>query len=529
MLSVHDLPNAGATAPGTDLLQRSEWRWRIEDGTKFPGGFGPTEILVTDYWTLRMRSSQLFEQNLYARGVLRRLITNEINTGLSLEAQPVASILDMEDEAIAKWTDEVEDLFMVWGDQPNIVDWTRRSTWGQLQAAARLEALIAGDVLCVMRRDRRTGLPRIQLINGALIQTPFTANNPPRNGNEIDHGVELDKNGRQVAYWVLQSDGTSKRLPAFGERSGRRIAWLVYGTDKRLHNVRGRPMLSLIMQGLKEIDRYRDAALRKAVINSMLAMVVTKDADKPGSNPMTAGAVRRSNEAVTDINGDTRVLKSADFYPGIVVDELQTGEDIKAFGADGTDTNFGPFEEAMIQTIAWANEVPPEILRLSFSNNYSASQAAINEFKIYLNRMRTDFGRDFCRPIYVEWLVSMALENRITASGLLESWRNRAAFDVFGAWIHSDWSGQVKPSTDPVKLIKAYQAQLAEGVITRAKVARELGNGKYSQIAKQLERENEQLAKTNAPVQGMAMESSGDGGSEGLSNDERDALENVAN
>jgi hypothetical protein len=52
------------------------FRYSFDDGSKFAGGFGVTELLLADYWTLRQRSSQLFEQNLYARGLIRRLVTN---------------------------------------------------------------------------------------------------------------------------------------------------------------------------------------------------------------------------------------------------------------------------------------------------------------------------------------------------------------------------------------------------------------------------------------------------------------------
>jgi hypothetical protein len=39
-------------------------RYGNHDGEKFAGGFGFTELLQTDYWTLRARSTQLFKQNL---------------------------------------------------------------------------------------------------------------------------------------------------------------------------------------------------------------------------------------------------------------------------------------------------------------------------------------------------------------------------------------------------------------------------------------------------------------------------------
>src|SRR5262245_32647493 len=81
---------ARSSRPPTVAVQSLEpWRYTWDNGTKFPGGFGPTEVPIPDYWTLRQRSAALFETNLYARGIIGRLVGNEINVGLHLEATPV--------------------------------------------------------------------------------------------------------------------------------------------------------------------------------------------------------------------------------------------------------------------------------------------------------------------------------------------------------------------------------------------------------------------------------------------------------
>jgi capsid protein len=472
-------------------------RVRYDDGEKFYGGFGPTDLLVADYWTLRARSSQLFEQNLYARGIIRRFVTNVINTGLHLEASPDEKILGFEEDALSDWSELIENRFELWEENAWLCDHRELETFGQIQAAAFMEALVAGDVLSVLRQDPRTGLPRVQLIKGSAVQTPMGVT--PQRGNRIVHGVELDAQDRHVAYWVTQADNTAKRLPAWGEKSGRRIAWLVYATERRLDDVRGKPILSLALQSLREIDRYRDSVQRKAVINSMLAMWIKKSADKMGTLPLTGGAIRREAITETDEAG-TRSFKMMEHIPGLVLEELQQGEEPVGFDARGTDEKFGEFEEAIVQVIAWAMETPPEILRLAFTKNYSASQAAINEYKMFLNRVRTWFGSSFCAPIYQEWLLSEALNKKVDAPGLLEAWRENAQYDVFCAWIASEWSGQIKPAVDLSKLVGGYTAMVAEGFITRDRAARELTGTKYSKNIKRLRIENEQLAEALAPI-----------------------------
>lgn len=475
------------------------------DGEKFPGGFGMTNIFVTDYWTLRTRSEQLFKENHYARGLIQRLVTNEVNVGLFPESDPDSRILKTDNDKLTTWSELVEARFQMWADSPTTCDYFQESTFGQLQQTARREALICGDVLVVLSQSQRTKMPMIRLISGSRVRTPMES---PRAGHTIKHGVEIDSLGRIVAYWVTQDDLSSKRLPAYGEKSGRRIAWLLFGTDKRLDELRGEPLYSTVLQSLKELDRYRDAAVRKAVVNSIYAMFIKKTQDKPGTLPITGGAVRRVDYGVnpTASNPTDRPFKIEQSMPGAVLQELQTGEEPVGFNSQGIDLAFPDFEAAIIHSIAWANEVPPEILTLAFKNNYSASQAAINEFRQYLNKIWKNFGQSFCTPIYCEWLVSEALLGKVEAKGFLEAWGDPTQFDIFGAWSRVAWYGSVKPTTDTLKATRGSQVLVQEGWSTNARESRVLTGTKFSDNVAWLKRENQAKAEAMRPWLDMSKE-----------------------
>lgn len=483
-------------------------RYSYHDGEKFPGGFGATELLITDYWSLRAKSTQLFKKNIYARGLVRRLVTNIVNTGLSLEAEPDGKILGLEDDKLGDWADVVENRFHLWERWPDLCDDQGRQAFGALQAQALITAIISGDVLVTLLQDAATGLPRVRLVDGARVQNPFMSGQEAPKlaaGHYIRHGVELDARGRHVAFWILQvneatGERRSERLAAVGPLTGRRQAWLVYGTDKLLDEVRGEPMLSLILQSLHEVDRYRDAVQRKAVINSILAMIVTKEQEGPGTRPITGGAVVRGKTVVTTTAAAPKTHRFAEMVPGVVFDELAPGEKAQAFGAQGTDEKFGDFESAIIHAIAWCYEVPPEILELSFASNYSASQAAINEFKLFLNVRRAVWGDEFCQPIYVDWLLSESLAGRVPAPGLLEAWRDPVRYDRFVAWVLADWTGAIKPSVDLVKQAEGYTKLVDQGFITRARATREVTGTKYAKNVAQLVRENEALKLAREPL-----------------------------
>lgn len=486
VIQVSDLPDS-----------QVEYRWH--DGESYAGGFGPTQVLLVDYWTLRARSAQLYETNLYARGIIRRFVTNIIATGLSLESVPEEEILGYTAEDLEPWTENVERRFEIWGRDPRLCDHSELNTFGETQKAALIEALVCGDVLVTLIQDPKTGLPRVHLVPGSDVQSPV-GRNPKRGENRIVHGVELDQNGRHVAFHILQEDGKTKRLPAYG-KSGRRLAWLVYGTDKRHCDVRGQPLLGLVLQSLREIDRYRESAQRKALINSMLAMWIEKTEDALGSLALGSGAQKRVAADPTTTNGVQRRRLLHQRVPGWVIDELNHGERIHAHASAGTDEKFSDFEAAIVYAVGWALEVPPEVLTLSFRNNYSASQAAINEFKIYLDVARTKFGSNFCQPIYVDWLLSQALTRRIEARGFLDAWRDPQQYDTFGAWVSAEWFGQIKPTTDGVKQMRAVIMQLNCGLITFDTAARQVTGQKWSRVVKRQMRERKQLAEMHAAGQ----------------------------
>jgi capsid protein len=232
---------------------------------------------------------------------------------------------------------------------------------------------------------------------------------------------------------------------------------------------------------------------RKASINAMLALFMKKTQDKPSSRSITGGAVRKGEITATAESGEARTYKMQEHMPGLVMEELQVGEEPVAFGNEGVDINFSEYESSVLSVIAWVYQIPPEILQMSFSSNYSASQAALNEFRNYLNKFRNSFGADFCTPIYREWFLSLVLKGRIKAKQFLESYRNTELYDIYGAWVKCDWSGAVKPVLDLVKLTTYYKNLADMGCVTMDRAAKETTGTKFSRNVKTLRREIAQL------------------------------------
>lgn len=477
-------------------------------GEKYAGGLNAVnDLFGLDYYALRARSNELFHKNAYARGIIRRIVTNVISTSLYLESVPNESIIGVPEDSLLDWAEDVETKFHLYNSTPVICDIKGRRNSGELQRQILTEALIAGDCLVVLRQSKKYKLPQVQIISGERIKTPFQK----MNNSKIIDGVEIDENGKHIAYYIEDNSNPLKyvKIDAYGKKTGRQQAKLIYGADKREDGVRGVPALGIAIQPLAEIDRYRDSAQRKAVLNSLVVAAVERGAgNKRTTKPLTGrGSVRKDSLVeVIDESGAERKISFSDMVPGINFENMAPDEKVNFFSNNGVDINFGAFEASIIAGLAWALEIPPEILLLSFNSNYSASQAALNEFEMYLEKEREKFGCQYCDFIYHDWFLSMVLLSKIEAGSYLSDIKNPLLWDKIRAWTMAEWAGQVKPTTNMLQRVKAYKEMIDAGLITRSLAAREINGKKYSRIIRTLKKENGMLVEANSAITDKAME-----------------------
>ena len=484
--------------------------WNSWDGEKYPGGLphGDTWASVVEMFpdmpTLRARSANLFRTNLYARGLVRRLVLAEIHSGLQPEATPVEKVLGFPERGLTEWAEDVEVRFSLWAESDACLpDYSRQMKFGPQQQLVRMEALLAGDTLIVQRSDPDTQLPTFELVRGEHVCTPPNMFDVPE-GHRIVEGVEIDSRRRHVAYHVRRPSTKAfglweyERVPARDDM-GRVVSWLVYGTERRCGEVRGEPLLALCIQSLSEIDRFRDSAQRKAWINALLAVFIQREGFAMGTNPLTNaasanGVARSSHFGAPGLS--PQEYNISEQFPGVALENLAPGEKPVAFSTDGTDVGFGPFENAMMSGIAWGNNVPPEVLRLGFSSNYSAAQGAINEFQLYNGERRADFDRQFLSKVYSAWLIGSVARGDIQARGLVTAAVDVRQFDVYEAWTRAEWSGAMKPTADPVKTAKAMDILINKlQVMSRHKACKLWGYGKWTEVVRTLDMEARTLER----------------------------------
>jgi len=455
----------------------------VFDGDKFPGSFGFTRDYVlnhaVDYYTLRRRCYHLFIENTYFQGIIKRVLRNEIFTGMYPEPTPIGSILwpelaeEEQEKRATEYAEMMNTSFSLYADDYNIFHYKKQMTFGEFQEAVRQEAIICGDVVIVSRINHQTGLPCWDIISGNDIETPLEYS--IKKGNTLIHGVERDVQGRHVAYWVKEFKDekyTHTRIPVYGEKSGRQISWMVYGGNKLLNEVRGTPILANALYMLRDLDRYRDAELRAAVIGSIIPFFIEKSAtaDK-GGGVLNKAIVNKAKggEPVTEAAKPPKV----DLVPGMILENLLPGETVKAFNPTHPNINFKVFEETIISAICWGClEIPPEIGVLKFSTSYSASRQANTEFEIYLKYRAFKNAKDFSQLIYEEFIIQAVFLNIIILQGFQEIIFNPKKWQMRAAWLKCEWSAMARPSVDMSKEVKAYIDLLDSMDMTHEQVSR---------------------------------------------------------
>lgn len=475
----------------------------IFNGEKFPGSFGPTKIYeFVDYWTLRQRSLQLFRENPYAVGIIRRIIRNEIFTGIVPDAIPLGNIIwpDMDDTERTNRATELGEMittyFNLYGDDHEVFDYKKQQTFGEFQAQVRMEALLCGDGIVVSRINPVTNLPCWEWINGNHIRTPM-GYIPPK-GYYIKHGVEMDAAGRHVAYHVermVNGQLENYRVPVYGPQSGRIQAKMVYGTERVIDDVRSIPILACMLYMLKDIDRYRDAEQRAAVVNAMLPMFIKRPSSvSVGSRPTAAFTIPARLDGIAvppPVNGlvDAPKPNIAGMMPGTVFEDLAPGEEPVSFNTNRPNVNYKAFEEAILDVFCWVLEIPPEIGVMKFTNSFSASRQANNEFEIYLKYRTYKNAKDFCQLIYREFVVQAVITGQLQLPGFIYALVDPKEWRKKDAWLNCAWSGVSRPSVNMLQDVQAAKEAIDLGISTFDIQARKISGMSHRAVIQRLRKE----------------------------------------
>lgn len=406
---------------------------------------------------LRARSRDLVRNNPYARRAIAALVGNAIGTGIALgcDNKQVKS-------AWAAWLREAD----FYGD----------GDFYGLQALAARAGFEGGDCLIVrVRTDAkgagRSGVPlKIKLLEGDFLDASKTG---LAGENFVIGGVEIDREGRRVAFWIhrvhpgetvlVDPRGQSDRVPAED---------VIYLFEKeRPGQILGAPRLAAAIMRLRDLDEYQEALLVKKKIEACFAAFVQTDDDG-----MKVGA---TSETETDADGNTRRVEK--LSPGQII-YGKIGESIQ-FGQPSSSADEG-FTGDQLHAIAAGIGCTYEQLTGDLSDvNYSSMRGGRAEFKILIEQYRwLTFIPQVCERVYA-WFEEAAFQaGKIRKTGQEH------------VWTPPRWE-YVNPTED----VKADKEELAAGLASLSEKLRARGENPDAVFA-EIADERSKLAKLGITV-----------------------------
>jgi lambda family phage portal protein len=405
---------------------------------------GPNAALNFSLPTLRTRARDAVRQNAYAASALDSIVTNIVGTGI----KPQFRTRD------AEFNRELAGLWLAWAAE---ADADGRGDFYQLQSLA-VRAMVEGGEAFVRFRDRRLGdvetVPlQLQLLESEYcpvdwVQAPA--------GRDVRNGVEFDRLGRRVAYWLYRNHPEDLSLRGFSAAltpapvPASEIAHLY--NQRRPGQVRGEPWLARALIKLRELDDYDDAELVRKKTAAMLAGFIT-------NNPEDGGF---AGESAPDAHGVSELV----WEPGTLA-RLAQGEDIRFSEPGDVGANYDAFMRQQLRAVAAAAGVLYEQLTGDYSTvNDRTFRASVNEFRRRAEAWQHNLVVfQLCLPTLRRWL-DLAL-----MAGALALPRGVSERDVIAAkWVPQGWS-----YIHPVQEVQAAREAVRAGFKSRAEVVSELG------------------------------------------------------
>ena len=458
------------------------------NGEKNLGEIGPIKDYKIDYTALRYRSWQAYLESEIAQTIINRFATWVIGKGLKLQAEPVAKLLEYEGIKIdrEKFSEQVETRFSTFRKSKKS-DYSGMANLDLIARRAFINAILGGDCLVVLRFDGNN--INVQLIDGEHVKSPNygTEDFPAvlENGNVIKNGIEMNAKGEHVRYWIQQKDYSFTSVEAKSASSGMNIAFMVYGLEYRLDNVRGLPLIAVVLETLKKLERYKEATLGSAEERQKIAYQIIHGRASDGSNPLIASMAKaydadsNDTDLPVDVNG-TQLADKVAATTNKQTFNMPIDAKLEALESKN-ELYFKDFYEVNIDIICAAvGGIPPNVAMSKYNDSFSASRAALKDWEHTLGVKRSDFSFQFYQPIYDFWLDVEILKNKISAPGYITA-RAKNEYTILDAYRTARFVGTNVPHIDPLKEVNAERAKLgllaANIPLTTIEAATEALNG----------------------------------------------------
>ena len=425
---------------------------------------------------MRARSRQLCNDNDYAKRFLGMVAANVVGPkGITLQAQPRRpdGTIDRLDAEL------IEQTFATWA-RPTNCTMAGHMSWQDVQRLAAQTVARDGECFVQLVRTRENSFG-LALHVFEADHVDVTLNRAPKNGNnEIRLGIEINRFGRPVAYFVRRTHPGDGSVHLAGAEYDRVPA------DQMIHmfrverpgQLRGVPWMHTAIRRLNQLGGYEEAELVAARTAASKMGFYTS----PEGDPALIATSGNADEGFFD-----------EAEPG-AFSVLPQGYDFKAFDPQHPVSAFADFVRATLRGAAAGLGVSYHGLSNDLENvNFSSIRSGVLEEREQWKVLQAWFAEQLCERVYQAWLVSALATGRLNLpASNIEKFRNVKWQPRGWAWV------------DPLKDAQANEHAVRLGVLTRAEIAASQG--------RDLDDILEQLAAEEARMRDLGLNSGDNNG-----------------
>ena len=285
------------------------------------------------------------------------------------------------------------------------------------------------------------------------------------------------------------------------------------------------------MQKLHKIGQYSNSEVMATETNAKFAAWVEQDKDSTGVNPIKSipGVARMlenqgvglSGEGNNDTNTVERFKSSLKKIASGLFIHMPRGQKLNSFDTKRPNVNYTAFVDGSMKYNTASIGVPFEVALMSFSNNFSASRAALKMFEvILLNNRQFSIIDYFYQPIYEQFFELECLKGDIQAPKYLELKNDDGFLD--NAYTKAKFVGVKIPHIDEVKEVNAVLSKLKGGLTTFEQALEDLGiTSDFDSIIERRKIEEEKIKKAGLNFETLFAPDGGASNDEDTESDEK--------
>jgi len=410
---------------------------------------GPNAHVLGELDILRHRARHLLRNNPWIRNGIQADVANEIGTGI--RPRPATP-----DDAIN------DELLALWRECQYEADADGVHGFYALQALIARARRESGEVFIRIRRRRlEDGLTvpvQIQVLEADYC--PLTLNQTLKNGNRIISGIEFNKFGRRVAYWLYRVhplDASFSRQLADSPIRVPAEQIVHHFIPSRPGQIRGEPVMLSAMTRAWHFDAYDDAELERKKQRAAYTGIIKRPMLEEDweYNPITGEKLSHDDYAPI-----------IDTQPGQFA-ALAPGEDIELFPGDQTGQGYADFVRQQLLGIAAGLGVPYELVTGDYKEiNDRIWRSLINQYRRRIEQEQQIFIKQVCRPIWHAFVDAAVLAGAVDVPGYAHAPQR---------WRRAEWRTQAWPHIHPLQDVQAMVATIEAGLDSRQSVVASRG------------------------------------------------------